>query len=55
MYPSFAIYKWGKTGYTLHGHVIVMTTKRSEQRWGGPHSRVVKTANSISLARLIIR
>ena len=23
-YPSFAIQRWGSTGYTLHGHVILM-------------------------------
>ena len=23
-YPSFAIYKWGSRGYTLHGHVFMM-------------------------------
>ena len=24
VHPSFTILKWGKRGYTLHGHVILM-------------------------------
>ena len=24
-YPSFAIQKWGSRGYTLHGHVFLMS------------------------------
>ena len=28
-YPTFAIQKWGLRGYTLHGHVFVMSSLNS--------------------------